>query len=76
LNYTQGVRSTIDVGRFPDDQSAIEHTRRAMEAPYLRDWLSVTITRHGWGLDEEVIGTWVRKAEGLAWHPAVAPSSI
>jgi hypothetical protein len=68
-------RNDQDYASFLDDDMAIEHARRAMSAPYLRDWSSVVVKYDASGPmlsltsnNDVIIGTWQRNEEGLVWH--------
>jgi hypothetical protein len=76
FSYTQHGRTEGDHGRFPNHTAAIEHARRAMEAPYLQVWRTVSVSPGSFGLERKVIGTWFREPEGLVWRPGLEPSFL
>jgi hypothetical protein len=71
-------RNDQDHASFLNDEMAIEHARRALSAPYLRDWSSVVVKYVVPGRllsltanADVIIGTWKRNEEGLVWHAGV-----
>jgi hypothetical protein len=74
FNYNQPGLTLGTHGRFANHTTAIEHAHRAMKAPYLRVWCTVSVSRGNFGLGDEVIGTWIREPAGLVWRPGSEPA--
>jgi hypothetical protein len=66
FHHTSVSSGGRDAG-FPDHTTAQAHARLAMESPHLQVWQSVTV-RTGWP-QRELIGSWIRVANGLEWRP-------
>jgi hypothetical protein len=75
LEYRNGGAEASHNEHFPCEEAAVKHGRLSMEAPYLQDWKTVTIS-HGIGLPDKVIGTWVRTKKRLVWKPNYGPKSV
>ena len=70
FNYRRGPLGTSDSQHLADDETAKEHARRAMLAPHLAGWNTVTLHHEGTGSRSRhrLLGTWVRRENGLAWE--------
>lgn len=72
FSFRQGQNGSDGYSCFPDDASAIEHARLAMQAVHLLDWQAVTVTLRKLGFFEGNgfvrLGTWSREADGTVWH--------
>jgi hypothetical protein len=66
---------TVDIQGLPDDEKAKEHAHRAMLAPHLMKWETVTICHLEIGerSKNRLLGTWFRREEGLSWEAAADP---
>lgn len=68
LHFEKKGQSRIVQDNFATHTVAIEHCRRALEAPHLQSWESVTIRRPSLGFEKSSLGRWVRESGRLVWQ--------
>lgn len=78
FNYRRRALSASDTQHLPDDETAKEHAHRAMLAPHLTGWDMVTIHHESAGnrLRGRLLGTWVRREDGLTWEADREPDLV
>jgi hypothetical protein len=74
--YRRGAVSTGNTQHLLDDEAAKEHARLSMVAPHLTGWETVTVEHHGipGPPGGRLLGTWVRREDGLMWEAGVKPN--
>jgi hypothetical protein len=77
FDYGRGILHTMDTQHLPDDEMAKEHARLALLAPHLTGWETVTIHHESGGRSRgRLLGTWVRREDGLTWEAGVKPDVV